>query len=266
MVSPIPVVESSLTTPRVRTIQIDQPWEWLGAGWKDLWRAPAVSIPYGLLFVVMGYGLVYLVVSRFQYALALTTGFLLAGPFLSMGLYDISRRLEAGKVPTLGLALTAWRHNILPILLFGLLIGLLMIVWVRLSALMFGVIIGGHSTLVETSTTALFFSGSGLIFLLVFTLIGAVISGVVFAISVVSIPMMLDRKIDFITAVLTSLTAVRVNPVPMALWAGLITIFTGIGLLTFYLGLAIALPLIGHASWHAYRDLVEDDDIPEQPY
>jgi len=92
MVSPIPVVESSLTTPRVRTIQIDQPWEWLGAGWKDLWRAPAVSIPYGLLFVVMGYGLVYLVVSRFQYALALTTGFLLAGPFLSMGLYDISRR------------------------------------------------------------------------------------------------------------------------------------------------------------------------------
>ena len=96
MVTSIPVVESSLTTPRVRLVSFDQPWEWLAAGWKDLWRAPVASIPYGLLFVVMGYVLVYLVESSFQYALALTTGFLLAGPFLAMGLYDISRRLEAG--------------------------------------------------------------------------------------------------------------------------------------------------------------------------
>ncbi|HAS86526.1 MAG TPA: hypothetical protein DCS31_07000 [Candidatus Competibacteraceae bacterium] len=78
--------------------------------------------------------------------------------------------------------------------------------------------------------------------------------------------MMLDRKIDFVTAVLTSLTAVRANPGPMALWAVLIVIFTGIGLLTFYIGVAIALPLIGHASWHAYKDLVEDDQIEAQPY
>jgi len=100
----------------------------------------------------------------------------------------------------------------------------------------------------------------------VFTLVGGVIAAIVFAISVVSIPMMLDRKTDFITAVLTSLTAVRVNLAPMVLWAALIVIFTGIGLITFYLGLAIALPLIGHASWHAYRDLVESDDIEQQPF
>ncbi|MBE2294913.1 MAG: DUF2189 domain-containing protein [Phycisphaerales bacterium] len=265
MATSIPVVESSLTTPRVRIVPVEQPWEWLGAGWKDLWRAPAVSISYGLLFVIMGYFLVYLVESSFQYTLALTSGFLLAGPFLAIGLYDISRRLEAGQPASLGHALIAWRYNLLPIALFGILIGILMIIWVRLSGMMFALLIASQRMTLDTSSTHLFFSGSGLIFLIVFAVVGAVIAAVVFTISVVSIPMMLDRKVDLITAVLTSITAVRVNPAPMALWAALIAIFTGIGLVTFYLGLAITLPLIGHASWHAYRELVEDNDIEPQP-
>jgi uncharacterized membrane protein len=265
MVASIHVVESSLTTPRVRIIAIDRPWEWLGAGWKDLWQAPATSIPYGLLFVAMGYLLVYLIEGQFQYALALTTGFLLAGPFLSMGLYDISRRLEAGEPATLGHALMAWRRNVLPILMFGGLIGLLMIIWARLSAVLFGVIVGGRDLTVDGSAAQLFFSGSGLTFLIIFTLVGAVIAAAVFVISVVSIPMMLDRKTDFVTAVLTSVTAVRANIGAMVLWAALITIFTGIGLITFYLGLAIVLPLIGHATWHAYRDIVESDNLEQHP-
>ncbi|NJM13252.1 MAG: DUF2189 domain-containing protein [Synechococcaceae cyanobacterium SM1_2_3] len=265
MTASIPVVESSLTTPKVRIVAIDRPWEWLGAGWKDLWQAPASSIPYGVLFVVMGYLLVYLVEGRFQYALALTTGFLLAGPFLSMGLYDISRRLQAGEPATLQHALTAWQRNVMPILLFGGLIGVLMIVWARLSAVLFAVIIGGRNLTLDSSVAQLFFSGAGLTFLIVFMLVGAVIAAVVFAISVVSIPMMLDRKTDFITAVLTSITAVRANPAVMGLWAALIAIFTGIGLMTFYLGLAVALPLIGHASWHAYRDVVDCDALEQQP-
>ncbi len=266
MVTSISVVESSLGTPRVRIVSIEQPWEWLGAGWKDLWRAPLTSISYGLLFVIMGYLLVYLIEAQFQYALALTTGFLLAGPFLSMGLYDISRRLEAGEPATLEHALMAWQRNVLPILMFGGLIGLLMIVWARLSAILFGVIVGGGRHLIlDSSVTQLFFSGSGLTFLIVFTLVGAIIATVVFIISVVSIPMMLDRKTDFVTAVLTSITAVRANPWTMVLWAVLITIFTGIGLITFYLGLAIVLPLIGHASWHAYQDIVDGGDLEQHP-
>ena len=265
MVDTIPVVESSLTTPRIRIIAIDRPWEWLGAGWKDLWQAPAASIPYGLIFLIMGYVLVYLVEAQFHYALALTTGFLLAGPFLAMGLYDISRRLQMGEPATLGHALTAWRHNTMPILLFGILIGLLMIVWARLSAVLFGVIATSQNMTLNSTVSQLFFSGSGLTFLLVFVGVGAVIAAVVFAISVVAIPMMLDRKIDFITAVLTSLTAVRANPGPMVLWAALIVIFTGIGLISFYIGLVIALPLIGHATWHAYQDLVDNSAIEQQP-
>jgi uncharacterized membrane protein len=265
MVASIPVIESSLTTPKVRVVSIDQPWEWLQAGWTDLWRAPAASIPYGLLFVIMGYLLIYMVQAKFQYALALTTGFLLVGPFAAMGLYDISRRLEAGEPATLGHALIAWRQNALSILLFGVLTGLLMIVWARLSALLFAVIVGGRNLTLDVSAAQLFFSGSGLTFLLVFLIVGAIIAAAVFTISVVSIPMMLDRKTDLVTAVLTSITAVRVNPRPMALWATLIVIFTGIGLVTFYVGLALALPLIGHATWHAYRDLVDDSSLDQQP-
>lgn len=265
MVASIPVIESSPTTPRVCIVSSDQPWEWLGAGWNDLWRAPTASITYGLIFVILGYWMVYMVEARFQYVLALTSGFLLVGPFLAMGLYNISRRLEAGEPPSLGHALTAWRQNSLHILIFGLLIGLLMIVWARLTAVLFAVIVGGRDLTLEGSTAQLFFSGSGLTFLLVFLVVGAIIAAAVFAISVVSIPMMLDRKTDFITALLTSIAAVRANPLPMMLWAALIVIFTGIGLLTFYLGLALALPLIGHATWHAYRDLVEDSDLDQQP-
>ena len=265
MTDTIRVVESSLITPKVRIIATDRPWEWLGAGSKDLWQAPAASIPYGLIFMIMGYILVYLVEAQFHYALALTTGFLLAGPFLAMGLYDISRRLQMGEPATLGHALTAWRHNTMPILLFGIAIGLLMIVWARLSAVLFGLIITGQNMTLSSAVSQIFFSGSGLTFLLVFIGVGAVIAAVVFAISVVAIPMMLDRKVDFITAVLTSLTAVRANPGPMALWAALIVVFTGIGLISFYIGLVIALPLIGHATWHAYQELVDDSSIEQQP-
>jgi uncharacterized membrane protein len=265
MVASIPVIEGSLTTPKVRIVPVGQPWEWLGAGWKDLWRTPAASLFHGLIFVVLGYLMVYMVQVRFQYVLALTSGFLLVGPFLAMGLYDLSRRLEAGEPATLGHALTAWQRNAVPILTFGGLVGLLMIVWARLSAVLFGVIVGGNNLTLDGSTAQLFFSGSGLIFLLVFLVVGAVVAAAVFAVSVVSMPMMLNRKTDLITAVLTSLVAVRANPAPMLLWAALIVIFTGIGLLTFYLGLALALPLIGHATWHAYRDLVEDSDPDPQP-
>ena len=261
----LPDRETSLSIPGVRRIALSQPWQWLGAGWNDLRRAPFASLTYGLLFVLMGYLLVATVEGQFTAVLALTTGFLLVGPFLAMGLYDISRRLEAGEPVSLGRALTAWRGNVLPIALFGVVVGLLMIVWSRVAVVLFAVLMGGRALSLEASAAQFFFTGSGLTFLLVFTVVGAIIAGAVFTISVVSIPMMLDRKTDFMTAILTSIAAVRANPAPMALWAALIVLFTGLGLVTFYLGLAIALPLIGHATWHAYRSLVEDGDLEQQP-
>lgn len=260
MVQSIPVIEGSLNSPRVRIISADRPWQWLAAGWRNTLLTPLASGFYGALFVVMGYYLTYMVAGKFHMALALGTGFLLVGPFLATGLYALSRSLEQGQPAELFTSFIAWRANLIGILLFGIAVGLVMIVWARLSAVLFALIFLDSATpSVDSSAANIFFSGDGLRFLFVFATVGAILASVVFAISVVSIPMLLDRNVDVITAVVTSITAVRVNPGPMALWAGLIVIFTGVGLATFYLGLALTVPLIGHATWYAYRDLVEPE-------
>jgi uncharacterized membrane protein len=258
----VPVIESSLTTPRVRRITMDHPWAWLAAGWRDSWETPVGSLFYGAIFAAMGYFLTQMVKERFHLALALVTGFLLVGPFLAMGLYDLSRRLEKREPPTLIGSMLAWRNNPLALLLFGIVVGLLMIVWARLSALLFAVSFLSTTPVIEGTVADIFFSGEGLRFLIVFAVVGAIIAALVYTLSAVSVPMLLDRKTDFITAVLTSITAVRTNPGPMFLWGALIVTFTAVGLATFfvfYAGLAITVPLIGHATWHAYRDLVEPE-------
>jgi uncharacterized membrane protein len=264
MAQSIPVIEGSLTTPKVRIITTEHPWHWLEAGCRDMLKTPLASFFYGAVFVVMGYILTNVVVEKFQYALAFTAGFFLAGPFLATGLYDLSRRLEKGERASLGTSMLAWRHNTLAFLLFGIMVGIILIIWARLSAVLFGALFLSDNPTVDPNAAQLFFSGDGLKFLLVFVLVGAVLAGVVFVISVVSIPMLLDCKTDLITAVVTSVTAVQANPGPMALWAALIVMFTGVGLiplpfLNLSLGLIITMPLIGHATWYAYRDLVEPE-------
>lgn len=259
MTDPVPVFASSpLDSPRVRRISSDHPWKWLTSGWRDVTRAPVTTVVFGSIFVLMGYALTYMVAERFHMALALVSGFLLLGPFLALGFYEISRRLEAGENVTLTAAMLAWRHNTRNLVLFAALLGLIMVVWARLSALMYAVVFLQRDIIVERDPSALFFSGDGLLFLVTFMLVGAVLAALVFCLSVVAIPMLLDRDCDFLTAVLTSLTAVRVNPGPMFLWAAMIVVVTGAGLVTLFVGLAVTMPLIGCATWHAYRDVVEN--------
>lgn len=257
MTQTIPVVPSSLDSPRVRVVTMDHPWQWLMTGWRATLKTPVASLFYGVIFVVMGYFLTAMVSEHFHLALALGTSFMLMGPFLAMGIYDLSRQLDAGKPVNLASSMFVWRDNLMAIMLFGIILGLIAILWVRLSGVLFAILVSGQEITVDRQIAAIFFSGSGLTFLFTFLVIGVILGTLVFSISVVSIPMLLDRKIDFIMAVQTSLTAVRVNRGPLALWAALIVVFTGVGLVTGYLGLAITMPLIGHASWAAYRDLVE---------
>lgn len=260
----IPVVEGSLTTPKVRKITLDDPWQWLAKGWKDTLHTPLASITYGAIFVVMGYLLVQLVQAQFHFVLVLTAGFFLVGPFLATGLYDMSKRIEEGEKPSLIKALTAWRGNVRGILLFGLGIGFIMAFWVRLSAVLFAVLFAADSSFtVGRTIETLFFTGQGFAFLGVFMAVGGLFAAIVYCLSAVSIPMLVDDKhSDMITAVVTSVTAVRHNIGPMILWAGLIVLFVGAGLLLFYIGLAVAMPVIGHGTWHAYRALVERSDLP----
>ncbi len=257
-------MSTDLDLPKVLSVDTSYPWKWLKQGLDDLKANPVASLFYGVIFVLMGHGLLWLMGHAVQLELALATAFLLLAPFLATGLYDLSRRRERGESTGLLHSMTAWRRNMVSIAVFAAALGIITVAWIRLSALMFAVtFIGASSPTVGASVADLYFSGAGLQFLVVFFVIGACVAALVFAVSVISVPMLLDRKVDFFTAAATSFKTVGKNPKPMLLWAAMIAGLTLIGLAPMFLGLAVTMPIVGHASWHAYRDLVEPEPEPE---
>lgn len=241
--------------PPVRRIDAAAPLRWIAAGWHDLRSAPAASLFYGAAFAAMGW-LIYLVFRHaHEYMSALAAGFLLLGPFLCTGLYDISRRLAAGEKVSLAPTLTAWRANLGAFSLFSLILTVVMLVWARASLVTFALFFStgmpsisgflGQVTSVEH-----------LDFVLTYFAVGAVFATIVFAISVVSVPLMLARGTDTVVAAITSARALAANPLPLALWAVLIVLMVAAGFATLFFGLLLTVPVVGHATWHAYEDLV----------
>ncbi len=245
--------------PHVRRVPVDRAWTWLAQGWNDLLLTPRLSLAYGLILVAVSFALTLgLILAGLIYLLLpLAAGFALVAPMLAVGLYEISRRRQEGRTAVLSDALMAWRRNVGQIALMGLVLMLLHLAWVRIATLLFALFFQDASPTLDRLADALLFSPASLPFLVTGAAIGAVLAAVVFAISVVSIPMLLDRDAGVLVAIATSWAVVRVNPAAMTLWAALIVAFTVLGFVSLYLGLAVVLPLLGHASWHAYKDLVE---------
>lgn len=256
MVDAVPVFGGSV--PLVRKVAVDRPWQWLAGGWNDLRHAYPTSLAYGAGLVVLSYVLtIALFVADLVYLiLPITGGFMMVAPLLAVGLYDVSRRLATGETIRLGDVLIAWRRNALPIGAMGALLLIIHLFWIRLAMLLYALFFANSSPTWSTFLENLLFSPQSLPFLVIGTALGGVLALAVFAISAISIPMMLDRDVGLVVALATSVTVVRVNWRPMALWAALIVAFTGFGIVPFYFGLAVVLPLIGHATWHAYKDMV----------
>ncbi len=246
-------------SPRIRKVALDRPWMWLARGWEDLVNVPRASLSLGLVLfaisVVLTAGL--LLAGHFYLLLPLLAGFFLISPLLACAVYEVSRCRERGEPVDALQAVAAIRRNLPQIALMGLILMLLHLAWVRLATLLFALFFQSTTPPLDRLIDLIFFSSVSLPFLVTGTLIGGVLATLAFAISVISIPMLLDRDVSVFTAIATSWTSVRLNWQAMALWAALIVIFTGLGFATLYIGLIVALPLIGHASWHAYRDLVE---------
>lgn len=253
------VTSFDVTVPAIRRVGLDRPWQWLAAGWRDLARAPLVSLSLGFLFALAGWlltfglwwvGLLYLV-------LPLATGFMIVGPILAIEFYEISRRLAAGERVSFAGAFAAFRRNPRQIAVLGFVLLLILLTWIRIAAMIFMLYWGLEPPSFEDLVVNTFLRPASLPFLIVGTGAGGLFALLAFAVSAVSIPMLADRRrTDAITAVVTSVRAVRENPGAMLLWAALIAAATGLGLATLYLGLVVAVPLVGHATWHAYRDLV----------
>ncbi len=245
--------------PAARRLPSDPTGRWLKAAWADMRAAPGVSFGYGALIVAASWLVTYVVVVQEAWFLLLPMlgGFLFVAPLLAVGLYETSRRLGRGEPVSLVAALTAFRRNPTQIALMGLALLLFLMAWARLALLMFALFFGLNPPPLADIFAAVFLTTDHLPFVILSNLTGAVLALLVFSISAVSIPLLLDRDVDVITAAIVSVKACRANWRIMAGWAALIVLLTGFGLITFYIGLAVTMPLVGHATWHAYKDLVE---------
>lgn len=242
--------------PTILDVDMRAPFAWLAAGWRDFRAAPGASLFYGIAFVVMGYLLNAFFASRPHITLALGTGFTLLGPFLAIGLYHLSRQREQGDKPQLASSLSAWRANPGSIGFYAIILLLLFAGWARVSVLLVALLFEGSMPTVATFLQYFVLSGENAVFLVVYVGIGAGFALLVFALSVVSIPLMMDRGTDTVTAMIASFLALTRSFPAMLLWGILIGTLIFAGLATFYLGLALTGPLVGHATWHAYRAVV----------
>lgn len=241
--------------PAVAEVGVAAPLRWLAAGARDYLAYPLPSVFYGACFAAMGWLIALTLQHAFQYVSALTTGFFLVGPFLAIGIYDLSRRRERGEPVSLAPTLDAWRANAGAIGVFAIVLAVILLVWARASLVVFALFYTGGMPTLATFVEQ-FFAFSNVEFLVAYACVGGFFALFTFAVSVVSVPMMLDRRTDGVVAVLTSLRAFGTNVPAMLVWAALIVAVIGAGFALYFAGLVVAVPLIGHATWHAYRDLV----------
>ncbi len=244
------------TFPVIRKIKSRAILSWLRDGLRDTRLSGLASLFYGLIFALAGI-LIHTVILKAGWLLAgLTTGFLILGPFLSMGLYDLSRRIALGEQPTLTPSLTSWRSNLTNVGIFAGVLVVVLLIWARASMVIFALFFQGSlPTFSDIVLNVITFKEP--IFTIIYFAVGGLFAGFTFAVSVIALPLMADRNTDAITAALASLKAVSRNPLPMLIWALSIVTLVAIGFTTYFIGLVITMPIIGHASWHAYRDLVE---------
>lgn len=246
--------------PVINTVTLDEPWQWLAAGWKDLRHAPKYSLSYGMVFVLVSYLLTLALVNGQMFFIIppLAAGFFLLAPLLGIGLYAMSRAIEQNRPVELSQLRKAWEFNPVHISAMGLILLMLMLGWMLAANLVFALFYHQPVPTWENFVAEVFLSGNHPLFLVAGVVSGGLIALFTFTVSAVSVPMLIDRQVDVATAVHSSYLAVRQNWRPMLLWACLIAMFVGVGILTFYFGLLVTMPLVGHATWHAYRDLIAE--------
>lgn len=257
-VPPPPVGPQAL----MRALGAGDPFRWLAAGGRDLRAQPGIGLFYGVCFWLMALTLGAVFRSKPEYTLSMASGCLLLGPFLAMGLYEVSRRREQGVRPEFSASLTCWEPHMRSMSMLLLVLIVLELIWGRASLVVFAVFFNTGMPSTTGVINAIFNAGNWE-FLAVYMAVGGMFALLVFSTAVVSIPMILDRDTDAVSAAITSIRVVFANPGVMLLWGLLITALIALALLPWGLGLIVAGPLVGHASWHAYRGTVRWQEAVE---
>jgi len=236
----------------------------LHAGWRDFTRAPLHGLFFAS-FVVVGGILIFLQLDRLERSysiIPLAFGFPLLAPFLAMGLYDVSRRLEQGRdLPLAGVLRVVYRQKDRQCPSMAAVIIVIFMFWVFIAHMIFALFLGYMPmTNISTDWTATMFTTNGVSMLAFGGAVGAALAFVLFAITVMGLPLLLDREIDFISAMIHSFQTVMANLLPMLAWALVIAVLMLLAMLPFFLGLFVVLPVLGHATWHLYRRAMSFDD------
>jgi uncharacterized membrane protein len=243
--------------PTIRSVAVTRPFAWLALGLRDMRANLVESLAYGTVIALAGWLIWAYTKDRPQAFTTSVTGFFLLAPLLAAGLYEISRRQELGAHTSFGESLQAWRASGGALTQFGLAMVLWAIFWERLSAILFALSYRGDAPDLQSFYRDVFLSGSYPEVVLTYLAVGSVFAGIVFVVSAISIPMLLDRNGDIYTAMATSFLAVMRNIPAMLVWAGLIVALTALGFATLLFGMIVIFPVLGHATWHAYRDLTQ---------
>ena len=252
-----------------RTLSAGAPFGWLRRGWADMLAAPRQSLTYGLVVVLLSFAVAVVAIRFGGYweLLALVSGFVFIAPLLAVGTYAISEQLERGEKPSLRRCLFEERRAFASLMVFALMLMVVFLVWARAgSAIHVFFPVGSEPGWREYLT----FFGIG-------SAVGSIFAAIVFAAAAFSLPMLVDRKVDTVTAVVTSINAVLRNKGAMVVWAALIVLAVAPGFSLLFVGrergaavavlmvaLGFTLPLIGHATWHAYRETIDASAWPQQ--
>jgi len=237
-----------------RTVAAGAPLHWLKLGWADLRSAPRQSLCYGLLLLLLTYLITAAtwLFGNIGLYLGLVSGFVFVGPWLALTLYSISRRLEEGRRVSLARSMGDAARAVGNALVFAVILTVVFLVWARAATMV-------HVFFPTTDNP----DWHELVpFLAVGTAVGALFCAIVFAASAFSLPMLMDRRADTVTAVVTSVNAVLRNKAAMAVWAAIIVACVLVGAATAWLAFLVLLPMLGHATWHAYRDIIEASQWP----
>jgi uncharacterized membrane protein len=274
MLKAMPSTTTSATLPAVRTIGPMQPLVWLVLAWSDMARSGWISFAHGLAMSLVGAAIVVIAHDRFWLLAGALSGFLVIAPVLATSLYALSRALEKGEKADYRVVLKTWLNwqnshfnkwgnDYWCMVQFGGLLALAATGWVLTSAALITLLapVPIHTPMEFVHHVVL--ARNGFLFELWLAL-GGVMAAPMFASSVVAMPLLLDRRVTLMQAVLISWQTVLVNPVSMAVWAAVIMGFTLLGLGSLLIGLVAVIPMLGHGSWHAYRALVDSSSLPSR--
>lgn len=226
----------------------------LRAGVADFRRAPHYGLFFSAVYVVGGFLMFWIGAGHVSWILATSLGFPLIAPFVAAGLYEVSRRMETGETLDWGGVIgIVWRERTRQLPWLGAIIVIYFLFWTFLAHIIFALFMGLSTMTNITESYEVFLTANGLMMIAAEMIVGAALAFVLFSLTVVSLPLVLDREVDFVTAMLTSLKTVRANLFVMLIWASIIAVLSLLALLPWFLGLMIALPVLGHATWHLYR-------------